>query len=594
MSKATDIWFRILKGMPLNEQMSCKPGYVYDPTERDCVPATTAAEGNFCADPKNDGQLVPGLEGFICKGNTAVRDIVDPAGPTAPTQTAAGVAVYEKCVAGGNSSRQCLDLMSARTKATRKIQQIAKQEARRRKTAVKFAQSVVGDIIFGDAHLPKEERKLAIDGAIGPETLKAFANVGIDSSFIGDDPADRKNWRLATRNIEVIRNALAEKYDAALPYIGVDSEKVLAAAQAVEMTAKRIAQTPRDDIPSKGEGGGIISGVKFRDVGFKRIYPRRKGGLKHIVIHESVTPTAQRAIDVLLRKNLSIHFGVDKNGETEQHVSVNKKAIHAGALNKFGIGVEVTNPSGYGAPSKAYKPGNAAQMEAVYDLVKKISQATGIPMSFPNVQGENFNFGKIILADGIIPHGSYRGSDHSDARFPVLYMVYRHAGKGASDAYEAAIQTLARARGGGKGVKRSYPDGKARKCAGGYWPKAKHRFWKKVSATYREANIAKAGTKKPKVRCRSVMVGLELATSRVAESKKLDLKEGIKVKIGEKKTLTEAEWWRNRRKKDNKAYNINLGKKYRRIKHVKKGGSYVCDPPPKLAGGIKPTKSSKC
>ena len=71
-----------------------------------------------------------------------------------------------------------------------------------------------------------------------------------------------------------------------------------------------------------------------------------------------------------------------------------------------------------------------------------------------------------------------------------------------------------------------------------------------------------------------------------------ELQEIIKEEI--KKVLNESEWWRNRRNIDNKAYNINLGKKYRRMKHVKKGGSYVCDPPSKLAGGIKPTKGSKC
>ena len=30
------------------------------------------------------------------------------------------------------------------------------------------------------------------------------------------------------------------------------------------------------------------------------------------------------------------------------------------------------------------------------------------------------------------------------------------------------------------------------------------------------------------------------------------------------------------------------------MKHVKKGGSFVCDPPSKLAGGIKPAENSKC
>ena len=33
-----------------------------------------------------------------------------------------------------------------------------------------------------------------------------------------------------------------------------------------------------------------------------------------------------------------------------------------------------------------------------------------------------------------------------------------------------------------------------------------------------------------------------------------------------KKVLSESEWWRNRRGLDNKAYNINLGKKFRKMK----------------------------
>ena len=61
-----------------------------------------------------------------------------------------------------------------------------------------------------------------------------------------------------------------------------------------------------------------------------------------------------------------------------------------------------------------------------------------------------------------------------------------------------------------------------------------------------------------------------------------------------KKVLSESEWWRNRRGLDNKAYNINLGKKFRNMKHVKSGTPYRCNPPSKLAGGIKPTKGSKC
>jgi len=77
----------------------------------------------------------------------------------------------------------------------------------------------------------------------------------------------------------------------------------------------------------------------------------------------------------------------------------------------------------------------------------------------------------------------------------------------------------------------------------------------------------------------------------------------MKIKINElqqiiyeeiKKALNESEWWWDRRGLDNKAYNINLGKEFRKMKHVKGGNPYRCNPPSKLAGGIKPTKSSKC
>jgi len=61
-----------------------------------------------------------------------------------------------------------------------------------------------------------------------------------------------------------------------------------------------------------------------------------------------------------------------------------------------------------------------------------------------------------------------------------------------------------------------------------------------------------------------------------------------------KKVLSEAEWWYERRDIDNAAYNKNLGKEYRNMKHVKSGAPFNCNPPSKLAGGIKPAKGSKC
>ena len=61
-----------------------------------------------------------------------------------------------------------------------------------------------------------------------------------------------------------------------------------------------------------------------------------------------------------------------------------------------------------------------------------------------------------------------------------------------------------------------------------------------------------------------------------------------------KKVLSESEWWYERRRQDNIAYNKNLGKEFRKMKHVKSGPPFNCNPPSKMAAGIKPAKGSKC
>tara|TARA_R110002126_G_scaffold270978_1_gene414829 strand:+ start:3679 stop:5067 length:1389 start_codon:yes stop_codon:yes gene_type:complete len=97
------------------------------------------------------------------------------------------------------------------------------------KQAVKLAQSVVGDIIYADAD--KQQRQITPDGLVGPITLLAFAAVGIPKELIGNNPKDKNNHALVLRNINQIRQTLSKKYDAALPHIGVDQQKSIAAAK---------------------------------------------------------------------------------------------------------------------------------------------------------------------------------------------------------------------------------------------------------------------------------------------------------------------------------------------------------------------------
>jgi len=198
MSKATDIWFRILKGIPLKEQVD---------TEQ-LVQAFKAAYKKNTGQDYGDEEW---LRQYAEKNPKGLERELSSLGGKEPD--------VEKGVRGPD--------------VTKKVQQIAKQSAKG-KPAVALAQSVAGDILYGDAHLPKEERKLKPDGLIGPLTLGAFADVGIPLSLIGDDPENRRSRRLATRNIDQIRKVLSQKYDAALPHIGVDSKKALAVAQAVK------------------------------------------------------------------------------------------------------------------------------------------------------------------------------------------------------------------------------------------------------------------------------------------------------------------------------------------------------------------------
>ena len=233
MTNITDKWFRFLNAKSLSEQKSCVRGTVYNPSTRKCEPSSAAQQ------PKTPLEQEPHVEKGVLPGSEAERKAWHAAAAKRKAQQAGQAAVP-----------------SARQNVTKKVQQIAKQPSKG-KSAMAIAQSVAGDILYGDAHLPKEKRKLKPDGQVGPLTLGAFANVGIPSSLIGDDPKNRRNRRLATRNIDQIRKVLSQKYDAALPHIGADPKKALAVAQAVKAPEVK---------PAKPEAPSAAALEKYPDV----------------------------------------------------------------------------------------------------------------------------------------------------------------------------------------------------------------------------------------------------------------------------------------------------------------------------------------
>lgn len=63
-----------------------------------------------------------------------------------------------------------------------------------------------------------------------------------------------------------------------------------------------------------------------------------------IVIHESVTISAQRTERVLMRKGYGVHLMVDELGQVIQHNPLTDRVIHAQRFNVNSVGLEVVNP----------------------------------------------------------------------------------------------------------------------------------------------------------------------------------------------------------------------------------------------------------
>lgn len=201
---------------------------------------------------------------------------------------------------------------------------------------------------------------------------------------------------------------------------------------------------------------GQIKGVPFKNIGF-----RNSGKLKQqrlIVMHQSVTSTAEKAHEVLIAKNCSVHFTVDRNGSSEQNLEIDKSGVHAGGMNPRSIAIEHINPgSGWSPYFKNYQLQAREHYEASYQIVNQLCEITKIlkitlPYSYAaSSKGEGWFLaqGKLPVGyelspniSGIIAHGVSTLTDHTDGLFETLYVQYRFLNNDAANAWNKANITL--------------------------------------------------------------------------------------------------------------------------------------------------------
>lgn len=220
--------------------------------------------------------------------------------------------------------------------------------------------------------------------------------------------------------------------------------------------------------------GFIVGGVKvcapdlvvrnFVDDGVYRFVSKgTRARATELVIHETVTRSADSTIAVLKKRGLGVHLVMDADGALTQHGDLATDILwHASQHNGASFGVEVVNPyyPSYLKPGlpwsrviKApwahkgeYVLPTPAQAEAVAQLVKWTLSAPApgitVPRVWPGLRDGHFALGLVAAAakpvPGVLAH-QYFG--HADGSLLVLYAWLRlEAGLSPDAAFEEAVK----------------------------------------------------------------------------------------------------------------------------------------------------------
>lgn len=125
-----------------------------------------------------------------------------------------------------------------------------------------------------------------------------------------------------------------------------------------------------------------------------------KKDIKYIVLHEGARTTAS-TVNVFKSRHVSSHYSIDRDGTIDQLVGEEKTAWHAGAINQFSIGIDLSIaqncPGGGRTPECTITD---QQYEALKKLIPSLVSRTGTEYS-----------------DGsVIGHCQVTGTDHIDPR----------------------------------------------------------------------------------------------------------------------------------------------------------------------------------
>jgi hypothetical protein len=204
--------------------------------------------------------------------------------------------------------------------------------------------------------------------------------------------------------------------------------------------------------------------LNFTAAGVHRFRCRDRAGkpVTELVIHETVTRSAEETVAVLKKRKLSVHLILDEHGRFTQHGDLaNDNLAHASQHNVASVGIEVVNPyyPSYLKPGmawstvidapwahkKKYVLPTPAQAEAVARFVEWVtSPAAGlaIPRTWIGLAGTKLAMAEVEsaakLKPGVYAH-HYFG--HADGSLLVLYAWLRlEAGLAPDVAFAEAVR----------------------------------------------------------------------------------------------------------------------------------------------------------
>lgn len=124
--------------------------------------------------------------------------------------------------------------------------------------------------------------------------------------------------------------------------------------------------------------------------------------IKYIVIHEGGKTTAS-TVNIFKQREVSSHYSIDQDGNTFQLVGEEKRARHAGPINAYSIGIDLSHtkncPGSGPSPNCTYPD---EMIVSLNKLINSILNRTGI--------------GVVKSDQSIIGHCQVEGTTHTDPR----------------------------------------------------------------------------------------------------------------------------------------------------------------------------------